>query len=165
MIERPLWERDHPDTRAERVEIRQQKSAAIMTEFHAWLEARAPKVLPESRIGNAVYYTLGQWQELNVFLTHGDMPMHNNRVENAIRPFAVGRKGWLFSDTVKGAVASANLYSLVETCKANGVEPHAHRTFLFERLPHLKNVEDYEAVLPWNARASTRSASDQAVQF
>ena len=63
-----------------------------------------------------------------MFLTHGDVPMTNNRCENAIRPFVVGRKGWLFSDTVKGAVASANLYSLVETCKANGVEPHAYLT-------------------------------------
>jgi len=91
-----------------------------------------------------------------VFLTHGDVPMTNNRCENAIRPFVIGRKGWLFSDTVKGAVASANLYSLVETCKANALEPHAYLRFLFERLPHLKTVEDYEALLPWNAKASSR---------
>jgi len=61
----------------------------------------------------------------------------------------LGRKGWLFADTVKGAVASANLYSLVETAKANGVEPFAYLSFLFERLPYLKSVEDFEAVLPW----------------
>jgi transposase len=159
IIERGLWDRDHPVTPAQRVEIRQQKSAPIMQAFHAWLEALAPKVLPESRIGKAVLYTLGQWQKLTVFLTHGDVPMTNNRCENAIRPFVVGRKGWLFSDTVKGALASANLYSLVETCKANGVEPHAYLTFLLERLPHLKTIEDYEAVLPWNARPATRPVS------
>src|SRR5665213_38530 len=164
LIERPLWERDHPVTPAQRLEIRQQNSAPIMQQFHAWLEALAPKVLPESRLGKAVYYALGQWQKLCVFLTHGEVPMTNNRCENAIRPFVVGRKGWLFSDTVKGAVASANLYSLVETCKANGVEPHSYLTFLFERLPHLKTVEDYEAVLPWNARTASRPASDPPLQ-
>jgi transposase len=156
LIERPLWDREHPVTPAQRIEVRQQKSAPIMQDFHAWLEALAPKVLPESRIGKAVFYTLGQWRKLSVFLTHGDVPMHNNRCENAIRPFVVGRKGWMFSDTVRGAVASANLYSLVETCKANGVEPHAYLTYVFERLPHLKAVADYEAVLPWNAKVLGR---------
>ena len=68
----------------------------------------------------------------------------------------MGRKGWLFADTVKGAVASANLYSLVETAKANGVEPFAYLSLLFERLPHLKRVEDFEAVLPWSAMAPAR---------
>lgn len=165
MIERALWDRDHPVTPEQRVAVRQQKSAPIMAEFHAWLEATTPRALPEGRLGKALHYTLGQWKKLSVFLTHGDVPMHNNRCENAIRPFVVGRKGWMFSDTVKGAVASANLYSLVETCKANGVEPHAYLTFLFERLPHLKTVEDYEAVLPWNAKAALRppSQSDNTV--
>jgi hypothetical protein len=156
LIERWLWDRDHPTTPERRVEIRRRQSQPIMQEFHAWLEALAPKVLPESRLGKAVYYTLGQWQKLCVFLTHGEVPIHNNRCENAIRPFVVGRKGWLFADTVKGAVASANLYSLVETAKANGLEPHAYLSFLFERLPYLKSVEDCEAVLPWNAKVLTR---------
>jgi len=162
LIERALWDRDRPVTPAQRLEIREHKSAQIMQDFHAWLEALAPKVLPESRLGKAVYYALGQWPKLTVFLKHGEVPMTNNRCENAIRPFVVGRKGWLFSDTVKGAVASANLYSLVETCKANGVEPHAYLTFLFERLPHLKTVEDYEAVLPWNIRPASRAVPHQA---
>lgn len=156
LIERSLWDREHPLTPAQRSATRQQRSAPIMAEFHAWLEALAPKVLPESQLGKAVHYTLGQWPKLKVFLTHGEVPLTNNRCENAIRPFVIGRKGWLFSDTVAGAVASANLYSIVETCKANGVEPHAYLTHLFERLPHLKTVEDYEAMLPWNAMLPTR---------
>jgi hypothetical protein len=69
--------------------------------------------------------------KLITFLTHGEVPLDNNRCENSIRPFVVGRKGWLFSDTVKGAVASADLYSLVESAKANGVEPHAYLSLLF----------------------------------
>jgi transposase len=66
------------------------------------------------------------------------------------------RKGWLFSDTVKGAVASANLYSLVESAKANKVEPHAYLSHLFEKLPCAQSVEDFEALLPWNANTSVR---------
>jgi transposase len=156
LIERSLWDSERPVTPAH-------SSAPIMRDFDARLEALAPKVLPESRLGKAVYYALGQWPKLTVFITHGEVPMTNNRCENAIRPFVVGRKGWLFSDTVKGAVASANLYSLVETCKANTVEPHAYLTYLFERLPHLKTVEDYETLLPWNAKAAC-SASRQSAQ-
>jgi transposase len=63
---------------------------------------------------------------------------HNNRGENAIRPFVIGRKGWLFCDTVPGARASATLYSLVETAKANDLEPHAYLSEVFTRLPHLR---------------------------
>lgn len=111
-----------------------------------------PKVLPESRLGKAVAYALGQWPKPSVFLTHGEVPLTNNRCENAIWPFVVGRKGWLFKDTVPGAVASANLYSLVETAKANGLEPFAYFSRLFGRLPQLKTVEDFEAVLPWNVK-------------
>ena len=154
LIERALWDREHPRTPEQRIAVRQSRSAPIMERFHAWLEALSSQVLPESRLGKAVHYTLGQWPKLTAFLSHGEAPIDNNRCENAIRPFVLGRKGWLFSDTVHGAVASANLYSLVETAKANGVEPHTYLSRLFERLPQLASVEDYEAVLPWHLRAS-----------
>ena len=127
-------------------------SAPIVAKLHAWLEALAPKVLPQSLLGRAIHYTLGHWPKLTSFLTHGEVPLDNNRCENAIRPFVVERKGWLFSDTVKGAAPSANLYSLVETCKANGVEPHAYLTYPFERLPYLSTADDYESMLPWNIK-------------
>jgi transposase len=154
LIEHTLWDREKPLTPAQRVASRQTHSAPIMARFHSWLQVLSPQVLPESRLGKAVHYTLGQWLKLTTFLAHGEVPIDNNRCENAIRPFVLGRKGWLFSDTVHGAVASANLYSLVETAKANGVEPHGYLSRLFERLPHLKTVEDYEAMLPWNLKAS-----------
>ena len=155
VIERALWDPERPLTCEQRLAVRQQCSVPIMTQFHGWLEALAPKVLPEGKLGKAVHYALGQWRKLTVFLTHGEVPMTNNLCENAIRPFVVGRKGWLFSDTVKGAVASANLYSLVETAKANGVEPHGYLSLLFAQLPHAKTVADFEALLPWNAEASS----------
>jgi hypothetical protein len=113
-----------------------------------------PQGLAAEPAGKAVYYTLCQWAKLTVFLTHADVPLDNNRCENAIRPFVIGRKGWMFSDTVPGAVASANLYSLVETAKANNIEPHAYLSHLFAQLPLASTVEDFEALLPWNVKAA-----------
>jgi transposase len=154
LIERALSDQDHPVSAEHRVRVRTELSAPIVAKFHAWLEALAPKALPQSLLGKAVHYALGQWPKLTTFLKHAEVPLDNNRCENAIRPFVVGRKGWLFSDTVKGAVASANLFSIVETAKANGVEPHAYLSRLFTRLPYAKTVEDFETLLPWNVKAS-----------
>jgi len=151
-IESLLWDRDHPVSAEERVRIRGERSAPLIDRFHRWLEGLAPQVVPQSRLGRAVHYTLGQWPKLTVFLKHGEVPLDNNRCENAIRPFVVGRKGWLFSDTVAGAKASANLFSLVQTCKANAIEPQAYLSRLFERLPHLRTVDDFESMLPWNLK-------------
>jgi transposase len=165
-IDGPLWDKEHPCSPAQRLQIRVEHSAPIVQTFHAWLEALAPQVLPESLLGKAVYYALGQWPKLTTFLQHGEVPLDNNRCENAIRPFVIGRKGWMFSDTVKGAMASANLYSLVETSKANGVEPHAYLTHLFTLLPYAKTVEDFEALLPWNAKDALQSArKDRDLMF
>ena len=87
--------------------------------------------------------------------------LHNNAAERAIRPFVIGRKNWLFSDTPKGATASAQLYSLVETAKANGQEPYAWLRYVLERLPQANSVEDYNALLPWNVSApQTPSSND-----
>jgi transposase len=157
-IERPLWDRDHPVTADDRVRVRATLSRPVMERFHAWLNALAPQVLPESQRGKAVRYTLNQWSKLSVFLTHGEVPLDNNRCENAIRPFVLGRKNWLFANTVSGAKASANLYSLIESAKANGIEPHAYLTTLFEKLPTLTTVEHFEALLPWNIKAAQRTS-------
>lgn len=130
--------------------MRQRHSAAVVERFHAWALSLAPRVLPESLLGKAVHYALNQRGKLTVFLSHGEVPLDNNRAENAIRPFVIGRKGWLFADTVAGAKASANLFSLVETAKANGLEPHAYLSHLIVRLPAARTVADFEALLPWN---------------
>ncbi len=90
---------------------------------------------PKSALDKAVGYCFNQWIKLNRFIEHPDVPLDNNRVENAIRPFAVGRRSWLFVDTQTGARASANLYSLVGTCRANGVEPHTYFDHLYTHLP------------------------------
>lgn len=81
-------------------------------------------VVPKSLTGKAVAYALNLWDRLIVYLENGELQIDNNSAENAIRPFAVGRKNWLFADTVDGAMASAVLYSIIETAKANGLEPY-----------------------------------------
>ncbi len=150
-IERRLREQT-ADLDAVRV-TRQRDSAPIIAELRTWLEAIASQVLPQSALGKAVHYALGQWPKLTVFLEQPCVPLDNNRCENAIRPFVIGRKAWLFSGTADGAVASANLYSLVETAKANGIEPHAYLTHLYAELPAATTLEHFEALLPWNVKS------------
>jgi hypothetical protein len=134
-------------------QIRQEKSAPIMIAFKHWLDELSPGVAPKSALGKAIGYCFNQWNKLNRFIEHPDVPPDNNRVENAIRPFAVGRRSWLFMDTQTGARASANLYSLVGTCRANGVEPHAYFDYLYTHLPEATTIEQLEALLPWNVKA------------
>ena len=118
-----------------------------------------PGIAPKSALGKALAYTANQWEKLSRFLEHSEVPVDNNYCENQIRPFAVGRKAWLFADTQYGARASANLYSLVTTAKANGLEPHAYLLQLFEQLPSARTVEDLEALLPWNVRAQLKQSA------
>jgi hypothetical protein len=91
-IERQLWDREKPVTADDRVRVRAQLSRPVMERFHAWLNVLAPQALPESPLGKAVRYTLKQWSKLSMFLTRGEVPLDNNRCENAIRPFVLGRK-------------------------------------------------------------------------
>lgn len=105
---------------------------------------------PKTAIGEALKYLEQQWDKLARYLDDGRLAIDNNRTENAIRAFVVGRKNWLFSDSVKGVAASANLYSLIETAKANGLEPYAYLRQVFTRLPTAETVDDIEAALPFN---------------
>lgn len=101
-------------------------------------------------VGAGFHYLEGQWPKLVRFVQNGTWPLDSNPVENAIRPLVVGRKGRLFADTVGGANASANLYSLVETAKANGIEPYRYLVALFKQLPLAQTADEYEALLPWD---------------
>ena len=91
-----------------------------------------------------------EWGKLIAYLDDGRLEIDNNGAENAIRPFVIGRKNWLFSTSVKGVKASANLYSLIETAKANSLEPYVYLRYLFTELPRAKTAEDIEALLPGN---------------
>ena len=131
-------------------EIRQAESKPILADFEKWLRKKKKQVLPKGLLGKAIAYTLNQWSRLVGYIEDGNLSIDNNMAENAIRPFVVGRKNWLFSGTPEGAEASALLYSLIETAKANKLEPWAYLRYIFDRLPLAVTLEDFEALLPWN---------------
>jgi transposase len=107
-------------------------------------------VPPSSATGKALSYLHNEWGQLTRYLDDGRLEIDNNGAENAIRPFVLGRKRGLFSASVKGVKASANLYSLIETAKANGLEPYAYLRRVFTELPQAEAVEAIEALLPGN---------------
>ncbi len=135
-------------TPQERYHARLEQTKPILDEMRVWLDASLGSVAPQSLTGKALTYLDNQWPKLVRVLEDGRLPLDTNDVENSIRPFVVGRKAWLFADTVAGAEASANLYSLVETAKANGIEPFAYLRHLFTALPKATRLDDFEALLP-----------------
>jgi transposase len=146
-------EREYKDAKvADRQLARQRASVPILTELNAWMLKTLPLVTPKSALGTALAYMGNLWPQLTRYTERGDLPIDNNRCENAIRPFVIGRKAWLFSDTPAGAHASAVIYSLVQTAKANGVEPYAWLRRVLRELPAANSVEAVEALLPWNLR-------------
>ncbi len=132
----------------ERRRVRQAESLPVLAQFRAWLDATRTKILPSGKLGQALAYLDAHWAGLVRYCEDGRYGMDTNPVENAIRPFCVGRRRWLFSDTVAGAKSSANLYSLVETAKANGLDPYAYLRHVFTELPKASSVEDIERLLP-----------------
>ncbi|MBU0544223.1 MAG: IS66 family transposase [Proteobacteria bacterium] len=130
--------------------LRQEQAAPILDDFRQWLQNRYLQTPPKGLLGQAISYTLRQWHRLIGYLEDGRLSPDNNAAENAIRPFVVGRKNWLFSGTPAGAEASALLYSLIETAKANGLEPYSYLRHIFEKLPAATTLDQYEALLPWN---------------
>ena len=132
------------------LKIRQDRSAPILAAFKDWVDKLLPGVPPTSALGKALSYTTKQWPKLVRHLEHPDVPVDNNYLENQIRPFAQGRRLWLFAQNPYGAKASANLYSLVSCARVNGLEPHSYFLHLLEELPKASTADALEALLPWN---------------
>jgi transposase len=130
------------------VTIRQENALPILEKIKERLDREVHHVAPKSQMGKAIRYMLDQWPKLLVYLDYGFLPIDNNFVENAIRPFVIGRKNWLFSGSPQGASASAAIYSIIETAKANGHEPYWYLRYLFEKLPAVKNDDDLRVLLP-----------------
>jgi transposase len=128
--------------------LRQEKAKPILDRFKTWLDVHRPLVPPKSLLGKAIQYALNQWQRLVVYTEAGFLKPDNNIAENAIRPFVLGRKNWLFAGAPKGAEASATFFTLIETAKANGLEPYAYLRYLFEKIPFARTESDYLKLLP-----------------
>ncbi len=135
------------------LQLRQQKSKPILEKFRAWIDDLMPGTPPMSALGKALGYAHRQWPKLVRHLDHAEIPVDNNYSEQQIKHFATGRKAWLFSYDASSAQASANLFSLVMTCRVNDIEPYAYLNYLFEHLPAASTVEQVEALLPWNLKA------------
>ena len=134
----------------DKFKTRQEKSKPLLNEFKKWLDKSALQVMPKSAIGKAIQYSLNQWEKLTGYIKSGDINIDNNRAERAIKPFVIGRKNWMFCNTASGANASAVLYSLIETAKANGLSPFNYLMYLLEELP--KQPGDLEYLMPWNVK-------------
>lgn len=147
----------HVEVQARRDEVdltelarrRREHSAPVLVEIEALLLAHRHTVLPGGLLGKALHYLSSQWSKLTRFVEDARYGLDNNSAENAIRPFCVGRRNWLFADTVAGANASANLYSLLQTCQVNGIDGYRYLRALLVALPKAKTVDDYQTLLPW----------------
>jgi transposase len=155
----------HDKTDKERYEGRMQESLPVINKFKEWLKYQRPRVLPKSSLGKAIQYCLNQWDKLAGFLLDGRLEIDNNRSERSIKPFVIGRKNWLFSDTPKGATSSAIIYSMVETAKENGLNPLNYLKYLLDTLPNIdvKDVAALDELMPWsttlpeNCKAKTKN--------
>jgi len=139
---------------AEKFQQRCKRSLPVLKNLKAYLDDNQHKVPKDGLTGKAMTYLSNQWDKLMVYCSNGELSISNILAENAIRPFVIGRKAWLFSDTPKGAQASAIHYSLIETAKANGLEPYMYLTQVLKALPYADTVEKIEALLPWNIKNS-----------
>ena len=137
---------------ARRRDARVQRSAPVLAQIEALVASHQHTALPQSALGKALHYTAGQWSKLTRYVQDGRWPIDNNACENAIRPFVIGRRNWLFCDTPAGAQASANLYSLLQTCRVNGINSYEYLRALFAALPYAATADDYEALLPWRMK-------------
>ena len=132
------------------IKKRKKEMQPLLDEFKVWLDEKVKSVLPKSTLGEAVIYAINQWNKFINFLEHHDLTPDNNSVENAIRPFVVGRKNWLFSNTPRGARSSAVMYSLVESAKNNNLNVYNYLRYLFSKLPEAKSTKEIERLLPCN---------------
>lgn len=133
--------------------MRMQESQPILNDFKTWLDGL--NILPKGALGQAITYTRNQWPKLLTYLEDGHISIDNNVTERDIRPFTTGRKNWMFSTSVGGAKASANLYSLVMTCRANDINPYYYFRHLFAELPKRSLADDMSDLMPWNVDLSS----------
>jgi len=131
-----------------RKQLRQEHSVPVLEKIKEWLDKKSAGLLPEGYLGKAIRYTLKFWPRLVRYVEDGIIPIDNNGVENALRPECLGKKNWLFAFTPSGAEASAFHYSIIETAKANGLDPYWYMRYLFQQLIHAKSEDNLKALMP-----------------
>ena len=129
---------------------RKEQAVPVLDGFREWLMQQQAEVPPSTLLGTAVGYALGQWSKLVRYLESPYLTPDNNAAENAIRPFVIGRKNWLFSKSPAGADSSCGMYTLIQTAKQNGVIPFRYLKALFEKAPYASSPDDWKKLLPWN---------------
>ena len=129
---------------------RKARAGPILEKFKIWLMKRKEETPPSLLLGKAINYTLCQWEKMVAYLESPYLTPDNNACENAIRPFVLGRKNWLFCQSPEGAKSSCGIYSLIETAKQNDIVPFKYLMALFEKAPLAVSPEDWEKLLPWN---------------
>lgn len=147
------YARDKKLTPEKRFILRLTKARPVLDNLFAFLEETSPKAPPGSKLGKAIAYMLNRKYGFYAYLSDGRLEIDNNNLENDIRPFAIGRKNWLFLGSPKGAAAACVFYTLIQSAKANGLEPYYYLTKVLEMLPFCKTEDDFEALLPWNIKA------------
>jgi transposase len=143
-----------------RLALRKEKSAPLVEEFRAWMEAASLQVLPKGPLGKAIGYARNQWDALTTFLEDGRLSISNNAAERALRPFAVGRKNWLFFQRATGGKTASILMSLLMTAKAAGVDP---RTYFRDVLLRISTCSDVRTLTPhgWKERWEGEVTADR----
>jgi hypothetical protein len=154
-IEKTLKELSSEERKRQRLE----QEKPVLEAFWLWVNSAKKHALPKSKTNEALNYALKYKEGLMNYLKEGNCSISNNLAENSIRPFTIGRKNWLFSGSPRGAAASATVYSIIETAKANGLNPYEYLKFIFKNLPGVlfeqypEFLEDY---LPWNPAVQTK---------
>ena len=148
-------------TPTQRFILRLKKAKPVLDELFAFLKETAPKAPPGSKLGKAIAYMLEREEGFYAYLSDGRLPIDNNLLENEIRPFALGRKNWLFLGSPRGAEAACIYYSLIQTAKANQIDPGLYLTRMLKKLPLCKIEADFETLLPWNIKAEIQAEKEQ----
>ena len=142
----------------EKYQKRQTIAKPLLEDLKRWLETKIEKTSKGDLTYKALRYSLNQWEALTAYCNDGRLNISNAGAENAIRPFAVGRRRWLFCDTPSGAKASAIHFSLIETAKANGLSPEDYYNAILPKIAYAETVEDWEALLPWSVKSTLKNS-------
>lgn len=142
------YARDNHSSHDERHTFRNEKAPPILDELKSWLTFNITKLPKQHQIGKAIYYVLNNWEALTSYLKDGRLEIDNNKIENLIRPLALGRKNFLFMGSPHGAKAGAIFYSLIATCTVNNVEPYIYFCTILHQIRFCKSEEDYRKLLP-----------------